>query len=161
MLRFDLGFCPEGPCTQIAFTTGLKVVPMCVYIYIYLFICLSIWGFPKIRGTLFGYLIRRILLFRVLYQGPLFSETPTCTLIGPTRPSLLWFWDPNSIVGVFMDPLGMYIYIYNIYIYIYIDNVILYFIVLYYIILFYIFICTLGPGFRAKGFEFRVLGRRH
>ena len=33
--------------------------------------------FPKIWGTLFGILIARILLFRVLYKGPLFSETPT------------------------------------------------------------------------------------
>ena len=33
-------------------------------------------GFPKIRGTLLGVLIIRILLFAVLYQGPLFSETP-------------------------------------------------------------------------------------
>ena len=37
-----------------------------------------IWEFPKIRGTLFGVPIIRILLFRVLYQGPLFSETPIC-----------------------------------------------------------------------------------
>ena len=29
-----------------------------------------IWEFPKIRGTL--------LLFRLLYSGPLFSETPIC-----------------------------------------------------------------------------------
>ena len=36
----------------------------------------SFWGFPKTRGTLFGVLIIRILLFRVLYLGPLFSETP-------------------------------------------------------------------------------------
>ena len=35
------------------------------------------WEFPKIRATLFGVLIIRILLFEVLYQGPLFSETPT------------------------------------------------------------------------------------
>ena len=35
------------------------------------------WEFPKIRGTLFGALIVRILLFMVLYSGPLFSETPT------------------------------------------------------------------------------------
>ena len=27
--------------------------------------------------------------------------------LGPKRPSLLWFWDPNSIIGVFMDPLGI------------------------------------------------------
>ena len=26
--------------------------------------------------------------------------------LGPKRPSLLWFWDPNSIIGVFVDPLG-------------------------------------------------------
>ena len=35
------------------------------------------WEFPRIRGALFlGVLIIRILLFRVLYWGPLFSETP-------------------------------------------------------------------------------------
>ena len=34
-----------------------------------------IGAFPNIRGTLFGVLITRILLFRVLYSGPLFSET--------------------------------------------------------------------------------------
>ena len=33
------------------------------------------WEFPKIRGTLFGVLIIRILLFGVLYWGPLLSET--------------------------------------------------------------------------------------
>ena len=27
--------------------------------------------------------------------------------LGPKRPSLLWFWDPNSIIGVYMDPLGL------------------------------------------------------
>ena len=38
---------------------------------------LKIWEFPRIRGTLFGALrIRILLLFRVLYSGPLFSETP-------------------------------------------------------------------------------------
>ena len=35
-----------------------------------------ILGFPKIRGTLFGVLIIRILLFRVLCWNALFSETP-------------------------------------------------------------------------------------
>ena len=34
------------------------------------------WAFPKIRGTLFGVVIIRILLFQVLYQGPLFWEPP-------------------------------------------------------------------------------------
>ena len=32
--------------------------------------------FPTIRGTLFGVLVIRVLLLRVLYKGPLFSETP-------------------------------------------------------------------------------------
>ena len=36
------------------------------------------WELPKIRRTLFGVLIIRILLFRVLCLGPLFSETPGC-----------------------------------------------------------------------------------
>ena len=35
-----------------------------------------IWEFPKIRGTLFGVRIIRILLFRVQYLDPLLSETP-------------------------------------------------------------------------------------
>ena len=34
------------------------------------------WEFPNIGVTYFGVLIIRILLFRVLYSGPLFSETP-------------------------------------------------------------------------------------
>ena len=35
-----------------------------------------IWGFPKIGEYFFGVLTMRILLFKVLYEGPLFSETP-------------------------------------------------------------------------------------
>ena len=35
-----------------------------------------IWEFPKSGGTLSGVLVIRILLFRVLYYGPLFLETP-------------------------------------------------------------------------------------
>ena len=36
----------------------------------------EIWDFPKIRVPYFGVLTIRILLLRVLHQGPLFSETP-------------------------------------------------------------------------------------
>ena len=37
----------------------------------------TIWEFQKIRGTMFrGPYNIRILLFGVLYSGPLFSETP-------------------------------------------------------------------------------------
>ena len=46
--------------------------------------------FPKIRGTLFwGPIIIRVLLFRVLCRGPLFSETP---IYSPrsTRAKLTW-----------------------------------------------------------------------
>ena len=35
-----------------------------------------IWEFPKIKVPYFGALIVRILLFGVLYEGSLFSETP-------------------------------------------------------------------------------------
>ena len=35
-----------------------------------------IWDFPKIRVPYLGVLMIRILLFRVLYWGPLFSEPP-------------------------------------------------------------------------------------
>ena len=38
--------------------------------------CIEKWEFPKIRGTVFGVRIIRILLFRVLYKGSLFSESP-------------------------------------------------------------------------------------
>ena len=34
------------------------------------------------------------------------SMYTTSMELGPKRPSLLWFWDPNSIIGVYMDPLG-------------------------------------------------------
>ena len=37
---------------------------------------ITIWDFPKTRVPYFGVLIIRILLFRVLYLGPLFSEPP-------------------------------------------------------------------------------------
>ena len=37
---------------------------------------MPIWEFPKTRGTLFWGSLIRILLFQVLYWGPLFSETP-------------------------------------------------------------------------------------
>ena len=37
------------------------------------------WEVPKTRGYLIlGSLQIRILLFRVVYEGPLFSETPIC-----------------------------------------------------------------------------------
>ena len=38
------------------------------------------WEFPKMACALFWILIKRILLFRVLYLGPLFSETPKSPL---------------------------------------------------------------------------------
>ena len=37
---------------------------------------LLVWEFLKLRGYLIGVLLIRILLFWVLYWGPLFSETP-------------------------------------------------------------------------------------
>ena len=30
----------------------------------------------------------------------------TIMALGPKRPSPLWFWGPNSIIVVYMDPLG-------------------------------------------------------
>ena len=40
------------------------------------------WEFPKIRGTLFGVLIIRILLFRVLCWGPFMFGTPPPSQVG-------------------------------------------------------------------------------
>ena len=41
----------------------------------------DMWDFPKNRGVpYFGVLIIGILLFRVLYWGPLFSQTPMWAL---------------------------------------------------------------------------------
>ena len=37
-------------------------------LYTLFFVLFLIWGFPKVRGSLFGVLIVRILLFRVLFQ---------------------------------------------------------------------------------------------
>ena len=38
-------------------------------------------------------------------EGPSIVYT-TFMELGPQRPSLLWFWELNSIVVVYMDPLG-------------------------------------------------------
>ena len=35
------------------------------------------------------------------------SIYPTIMELGPKRPSLLWLWGPNSIMVVYMDPLGI------------------------------------------------------
>ena len=43
---------------------------------------LQIWEFPKIRGPSFGVLIIGILLFRIMFYGPLFSETPIYQVVG-------------------------------------------------------------------------------
>ena len=48
------------------------------------------WDFPKIRVPYFGVLIIRILLFRVLYWGPLFSETPKCALADLADVGVAW-----------------------------------------------------------------------
>ena len=42
----------------------------------------------------------------IMISLPRGSRYTTIVELGPKRPSLLWFWDPNSIIGVFMDPLG-------------------------------------------------------
>ena len=44
-----------------------------------------IWDFPKIRVPYFGVLIIRILLFRVLYKGPLCSGINPDPWHGPPR----------------------------------------------------------------------------
>ena len=36
----------------------------------------NMWGFPRIRGTIMGVPIIRIIVFGGLYWGPLFWETP-------------------------------------------------------------------------------------
>ena len=40
-------------------------------------------------------------------NNPRGSICTTIMELGPKRPSLLWLWDPNSIIGVYMDPLGI------------------------------------------------------
>ena len=39
---------------------------------------------------------------RSLPRGSIYT---TIMELGPKRPSLLWFWWPNSIMGVYLDPL--------------------------------------------------------
>ena len=54
--------------------------------------------------TYFGVLLIRILPFRVLYWGPLFSETPIYTTVMefcPQNHNRMVFWDP-----MYVDPLG-------------------------------------------------------
>ena len=40
------------------------------------------------------------------YNEPRGSIYTTIMELGPKRPSPLWFWGPNSILVVYMDPLG-------------------------------------------------------
>ena len=51
-------------------------------------------GVSENRGTIFGVLIMRILLFRVLYWGPLFSESPTWFTNSP------WHYNLRFVVRV-------------------------------------------------------------
>ena len=44
---------------------------------------------------------------RVAVNDPRGSMYTTIMELGPKRPSLLWFWGPNSKIVVFMDPLGI------------------------------------------------------
>ena len=57
---------------------------------------LNVWG---------GYLPKPYWQFNSDIE-PRGSIYGTIMELGPKRPSLLWFWDPNSIVGLFMDLLG-------------------------------------------------------
>ena len=45
-------------------------------------------GFRKLGVPCLGVLIIRILLFRVLHKGPLFSETPICSVNEPVAQGL-------------------------------------------------------------------------
>ena len=58
-----------------------------LYLVLYLKACgcclagANMWEFPKIGVPYFGVLIIRVLLFRLLYSGPLFSETSMSVLL--------------------------------------------------------------------------------
>ena len=41
------------------------------------------------------------------FKIPRGSINTTIMELGPERPSPLWFWGPNSIIVVYMDPLGL------------------------------------------------------
>ena len=47
----------------------------------YVLFVLHVGGSENRGYLILGVLLIRILLFRVLYKGPLFSETPICTAI--------------------------------------------------------------------------------
>ena len=40
-------------------------------------------------------------------RGSIYS---TIMELGPQRPSILWLWGPNSIMVVYMEPLGFEVY---------------------------------------------------
>ena len=68
------------------------------------------WEFPKIGVPYFGVLIIRILLFRVLHLGPLFSETPMCLRSIYLRLESIYYvgtWsleDPYNYPGTDLQP---------------------------------------------------------
>ena len=64
-LKPEIETVPEDPAASkqpVGDGSSLKYDPLVVLVH-----STAIWEFPKIRGTLFGVLIIRILLCRVLY----------------------------------------------------------------------------------------------
>ena len=70
----------SDPKWEFPKTRGHLRVPLKVYdkgtIRVPLKDSIRVWSFRKLGVPYFGILVIRILLFRVLYSGPLLSETP-------------------------------------------------------------------------------------
>ena len=71
---------------------------------------LGVWdsGVSENRGTVpyFGVLIVRILLFRVLYLSPVFSETPIYLILSPNPKPYNYLTDPTKSYVRFLNTLS-------------------------------------------------------
>ena len=67
-------YCSQGSTKDLASYTGAEYTCFAICPCSLPFV--PLWEFPKTRGTLLGVLTIRILLFREIYSGPLFWETP-------------------------------------------------------------------------------------
>ena len=91
-----------------------------IYLYIYIYTSRDIWGVTctctRIRLYVYVFCVRACtckcsmvtLMFMhvCMHIQPRGSIYTTIMELGPKRPSPLWFWGPNSIMVVYMGPLG-------------------------------------------------------
>ena len=63
-------------------------------------------GIKRLHGLEYQFAELHIVSYVHVHRGSIYT---TYGIRPPKKPSLFWFWGPNSIMVVHMDPLGMFI----------------------------------------------------